>query len=351
MLDDIKTNNDLKRVSARPPDFDTPTLYAIGRNEMIFLPEFLNHYRSLGIEQFAILDDRSDDGTTEHLLDQEDVVVFRSGFKYGDTVEIPDLGKRGPFSNRILYIWRSILFQMFAKHRWAVQVDLDEFLQLPVGMRLQDIEQRLDNSRHSLVYGLMLDVYPKLIDELSSADADRGLDLSVPVYFDAEPHLKLRRKRYPKILHPGARARLYHSFGMSDIYKEERAQRRVNRWTFWRRLGTPSESVIPRYNTLQKPVFSKWPDNAFFQNSHRTNFHATERILLPLIHYRFTSNLCQRIEVALSENSYSSNSRDHRLLSALLEKMADQNADFLYPRSSKFGTYQDLADSGNAFGL
>lgn len=351
MVDFIARYDDLECVTDRKPDPNALTLCAIGRNEMFFLPAFLDHYRRLGIEQFAILDDRSDDGTTEFLHKQSDVVVYRSGFKYGDTVELPDLGKKKLSNNRILYIWRTLLFQKFARNRWAIQVDLDEFLQLPDGMRFQDLETVMERTRHSLVYGLMLDVYPKCVDDLSEADAGKGLDLAAPVFFDGEPHLKLRRNRYPKIVHPGARARLYHSFGLSAAYAKARSKTRSRGFAFWKRSALPTEPTFPIYNTLQKPVFAKWPDGAHFLNSHRTTIHGAQSILLPVIHYRFTSMLYQKIEIALSEKSYSSNSLDHQLLLKLLQKMREQQASFLYASSVEFKSYSDLTDSGNAFGL
>ena len=79
----IEQYDDLRQISNRKADKDALTLCAIGRNEMYFLPTFLAHYRRLGVEQFAILDDRSTDGMTEYLLEQNDVVLYRSDHKYG----------------------------------------------------------------------------------------------------------------------------------------------------------------------------------------------------------------------------------------------------------------------------
>ncbi len=37
--------------------------FAIVKDEMFYLPSFLDHHRRLGVDQFVILDDQSSDGT------------------------------------------------------------------------------------------------------------------------------------------------------------------------------------------------------------------------------------------------------------------------------------------------
>ena len=48
------------------PKFDI-LLVCVLKDEMYFLPEFLAHYRALGVEHFVFLDDASTDGTTVFL--------------------------------------------------------------------------------------------------------------------------------------------------------------------------------------------------------------------------------------------------------------------------------------------
>ena len=43
------------------------------RNERLRLPAFLNHYRSLGVDEFLVIDNDSSDGSTEYLAAQADV--------------------------------------------------------------------------------------------------------------------------------------------------------------------------------------------------------------------------------------------------------------------------------------
>ena len=74
----------------RPPRNMPATLFAVMRNEMYFLPAFLAHYRALGVKQFVIVDDASDDGTTQYLAAQPDCCSGMSEHRYGARVSISD---------------------------------------------------------------------------------------------------------------------------------------------------------------------------------------------------------------------------------------------------------------------
>jgi len=351
MTHPFTTFDDLKVVSKRQPDPEAMTLCAIGRNEMYFLPAFLEHYRKLGIEQFAILNDRSTDGTTEYLMSQPDVVMFESAYRYGDMVDLPSDMIDKMLSARILYVWRTIFFDRFAKNRWAVQVDLDEFIHLPPGRTFQDIARLLDREGSRLAYGVMLDVYPETLSDLAGMADDQEIDLGATWYFDAEPHLRLRSDKFPKTLHPGARARLYHEFGIVGRYQDPAAKPRHRIW--WKRMKRSRFGTkTPFYNDIFKPVMAKWPDGAFFTNSHKTTIIGNDSILLPFLHYRFTGALYAKIDIAIRENSYSAGSRDHHFLSALLQQMhVTRKHTFLYNNSRIPRNFHDFNTAGVSLGL
>lgn len=344
--------DDLEVVSSRQPDPEAMTLCAIGRNEMYFLPAFLEHYRKLGIEQFAILNDRSTDGTREYLLSQPDVVLFESEYRYGDKVDLPASMVDKMLNGRILYIWRTILYARFAKNRWAVQTDLDEFIHLPPGKTFQDIARMLDRERSNLAYGVMLDVYPETLSDLAAMSDQREIDPAANWYFDAERHLQLRAGKVPKILHPGARARLYNAYGIARPYQRQGAPRsRYRIW--WKRMKHSRFGTrVPVYNNIYKPLMAKWPDGSYFMDSHKTSLDGSHRILLPFQHYRFTGALYAKIDMAIRENSYSAGSRDHHLLSDLLLQMhAVGDGTFLYENSRVLHGFDDLRQAGVSIGL
>lgn len=49
---------------------------ALTHNEMRILPEFLAHYRRLGVDRFFLVDDHSTDGSRDYLMAQDDVTLY-----------------------------------------------------------------------------------------------------------------------------------------------------------------------------------------------------------------------------------------------------------------------------------
>ncbi|WP_227287629.1 glycosyltransferase family 2 protein [Boseongicola sp. H5] len=350
--------DDFEIVSGPAQSHDGLPLLGILRNEMYFLPAFLKHYRSLGISQFILLNDASDDGSTTYLEAQPDVIQLRSRRRYGDKVPTPKgmpvhaavgVVDHGP-ETRILYIWRSLLHARFALGRWALQVDLDEFIYLPEGMTLPDLVAQPALAEARQVLGVMLDAYPKDLTALVAQKTAAQLDTDAEWYFDGAPHLNMAAEPYPEILHPGARARLYLRYGayarVPDI--APRKLRRLASRLRTTRLGLR----IPVHNNLEKPVLLRWQDGDVHLNSHKTNVSPSRALLLLIVHYRFTGHLYAKIEMALSEASYSSGSRDHRFLQALIATMEQHgNASFCYAKSRALSGFSAFRETGNAIGL
>ena len=316
---------------------------------MYFLPAFLAHYRGLGVERFVFLNDCSDDGSFEYLLQQPDTVVVESGRRFGDTVDIPPALSNEPGNRRIVFLWRTMLHEMFALDRWALQVDLDEFVYLPENVTFQDIVSRLDKQGARAVWGVMLDVYPKDIMALTEMEQATQLNMAQTWYFDGEKHLRLKWNGKPRIVHPGARARLYCTYGVDRLYPELGIATR-RKIEIRRRLSWFGLRPI-RYNALQKPVLLKWSEGYYFRSSHTTNIFGSTQFLLPIQHFRFTGSLYRKIRMSLKEKSYHRNSTDHRLISELLQAMEERNGSFLYRKSKPLESFSDLTETGNAFGV
>jgi len=340
--------NDLRLVSRKDVDPSGFTLLAILKNEIYFLPEFLNHYRRLGVQRFVFLDDRSDDGSFEYLLEQPDTLVVHSDLDYGRKVELP-LSISGP-DPRIEYIWRSILHDMFALDRWALQVDLDEFIHLPRGMTFPELTARLDHHRRRALWGVMLDFYPKDIATLTESENFTRLDISAAWYFDGEQHLKLRHNgRSPKMVYPGARARLYCEYGLDKLYPAFGVRRQDRRLRLLRKIGMYTKPL--HYNNIRKPVLLKWGGGCYFKNSHSTNLPGSMHYLLPIQHFRFSGSLGQRIRMALQNNSHFLCSSDYRLMKKLLCAMTEKSGSFLYRKSRLFESFDDFLETRNAVGF
>ena len=338
--------NDLQIVAGSAADTSGFTLLAVLRNEMYFLPEFLDHYRRLGIEKFVFLNDRSTDGSFEYLVQQPDTVIVESGRTYGDTFDIPQSLGRRIKRPRILYLWRAMLHDMFAPGDWAVQVDLDEFVRLPDGLTFPDIAERLERQRADAAWGVMLDLYPRDIAALLEHERTKALDASAPWYYDGEQHLRLRPGKAPKKTYSGARTRLYAAFEADRQYSRLGAKMRnhpvlksMRKWAGIRSRGS---------NALHKTVLIKWSEDSYYRNSHETNRSGSKNILLPIQHFRFAGNLRQKLSMGLEEKSYHLGSADHRVLSELLQIMGEKNGSFLYRNSRPIGTFAAFAETRNA---
>ncbi len=349
LIDLQRDNNDLRIISGANVDPAGFTLLALLRNEMYFLPEFLSHYRKLGVERFVFLNDRSDDGSVEYLCDQSDTVVVESALTFGDTFEISIYPAERVIKYSAKHLWRSLLHKNFANDRWAIRVDLDEFIHLPCGMCMQDLVALLEKQDCRAVFGVMLDVYPKNISALNEQNQAYHLDLSTTWYFDGEQHLCLRKNKEPRVVHPGARARLYHTYGVDRLYQELGIKKHAKIKQLFAKFV--HGKTLLKYNTIWKSVLLKWDCNSYFKSSHLTNLIPSASYLLPIQHFRFTGALYKKIKMGLCEKSYYNNSADHFMLFELLKIMEERNGSFLYGNSAPLDSFNDMLRTGNAHGL
>lgn len=92
---------------------DNAIVVCVVKNDLMRIKLFLEYYRNLGVKSFLILDDSSDDGTKEFLLDQDDVTVFSSSKGY-TTVR--------------RQVWINKMIAISGINKWYLVVDSDELL-------------------------------------------------------------------------------------------------------------------------------------------------------------------------------------------------------------------------------
>lgn len=153
-------------------------VFAVARNESLLMPHFLAHYRGLGVRRFVIADNLSTDGTRELLAQQPDVTLYSVDTPYR-------LSHYG-------VAWQLAMLAEHAQGRWALVVDIDEFLVWP-GCEQESLAarcERLQAAGLDAAWALMVDMYPQ--GPLDNADFTRGSPFAEAPCFDAQPALPWR---------------------------------------------------------------------------------------------------------------------------------------------------------------
>lgn len=123
--------------------------FATLRNEAVRLPFFLDHHRRLGIRQFLIVDNGSDDGTLDLLCAQPDVSVWRARAGYRQA--------------RFGLDWLTGLQMRHGHGHWCLTLDADEALIYPYWQTrdLRALTGWLEGQGRRSFAAMMLDMYPK----------------------------------------------------------------------------------------------------------------------------------------------------------------------------------------------
>jgi tetratricopeptide (TPR) repeat protein len=125
------------------------TVFVPLRNEMANLPEFLRHYRGLGVRGFVVVDHMSSDGSDAYLSDQPDVVLYRTC----DSRPAAESGMR----------WINALIERHGRAGWCLFADADEAFVYPgcESAPLDHFTEYLDCEGAEGVAAFMLDVFPE----------------------------------------------------------------------------------------------------------------------------------------------------------------------------------------------
>lgn len=142
---------------------------AVMRNEMVILEHFLQHYRALGFQTFIIVDNCSDDGTREFLMEQSDVVLYSTDAEY----------KHSHYG----VSWQQAVLGNHCLNKWTLIADTDEFLIYSdcENSKIADYLTNLDGGVDCVRVN-MIDMYP--YKEMSKADFTKYKPFEVANYFD-----------------------------------------------------------------------------------------------------------------------------------------------------------------------
>ncbi len=147
------------------------------RNERFRLPAFAEHYRSLGVRHFLIVDNDSDDGFMDWAGAQADVSVWHTRASYR--------------ASNFGMLWVNDLLRRHGTGRWCVVVDPDEFLVYPdmETRSLKALTQFLDDDNRPCLHALLIDAYSDR--PLSDTVLEEGGDpFEVCPFFDRDGYVQ-----------------------------------------------------------------------------------------------------------------------------------------------------------------
>ena len=296
------------------------SLYAVMRDEAFFLPAFLDHYRAIGVEQFLILDDGSEDGTAEALAARPDVVLLSCPHRFGEKIALrrPALPAR---RRRAGTLFKELAPDRFLRGRWALYADADEFLLLPPGVRgLREVLARLDAEGAPCCAASVVETFPEGLDGLAPHPPARTLDALLARYPLIEPHRVLAPRRWRQARYVGP--------SKTQMLRE--------------RHCVPGSAGSARYKTPL--IRHAWPTRR--RGSHKANRAPSAEVMLTMLHFVFTAQSRAKIERARAWRAHVDGAASYDRLDALLTAMEREGAGFASGTSVPLTGAAQLVEAG-----
>lgn len=271
----------LKEFSTDLPDDEVILLIAV-KNDCSRIAHLLNHYRSIGIKHFVFIDNGSNDGTVEKVLQQEDTACYLVKARFNS------FRKAG---------WFNRIAAHYGTNRLYIVIDSDELFvypemtRLPIGQYVKIIQ----NKQISCVKTVMLDMYPNgtLMDETMSDEEY----LARCTYFD----------RGDRSGHPG-------EYVVSDRSVSGGMRARV--------FGEKDGLLLTKPTLLHySKAFLLSPHHFYPDSENNKALHGGA-----LLHYKFLPSDKERYRQRVCEGNYYRRSAMYKTITAKLERTPDINA-------------------------
>lgn len=152
--DDSIILKDLKLIYKNDIKILNKNIYLISvlRDEELLLPYFIDYYKNIGIDQFILIENNSTDRSVEYIKSRKDcnIILFSTQSSY----------KENLFGTK----WVNYILDMYCKNKWCIVVDIDELIKIEYENNLINFVNKLEKYNYNLVYCLLLDMYPKCIN-------------------------------------------------------------------------------------------------------------------------------------------------------------------------------------------
>lgn len=297
-----------KRIEAAPKD--GVLLFCTLRNEAVRLPYFLKYYRKLGVSHFIFVDNGSDDGTREYLLEQDDVSLWHTTGSY----------KRAKFGMD----WLNALLHRYGHGHWTLCVDVDEFFVFPHQDKrpLKALTDWLDASAIRSFGTILLDLYSERPIEKTPYREGTNPINKLP-FFDAGNYVISRNARYGNLwIQGGARARAF--FGEEPALAPALNKIPLVRWERGYVYVSSTHNLLPRGLNA---VYDEW---------------GGEKASGALLHTKFLDILKDKAIEELSRHEHYAASREYKAY----EQQIGQGMRLWNESSTRFKDWRQLQDLG-----
>lgn len=282
-----------------PPARDAVVLVSVMRNEAGLVGDFLDHWRGLGVDRFVVLDNDSDDGTTERLATEPDVDLFLVRRRFYPPT------KQG---------WINRAIADYGRDRWYATADADEHLVYDgcSARPLRDLVAHAEARGIRRVRGMLVDMY-RAGPVLGGSPRGGRLAEAFPL-FDGE--------------------------GYEETLCKQRISRHGGpRWRrFWRAGVSPELTKYPLFHIREGEVF----DNPHHLHPYGENFASP--CLAGVLHYKFNEGLRAKIADATEREQYFDGSAEYKHYAAVLS--AEPGLGLAYPGSRRYAGPGDLVAAG-----
>jgi hypothetical protein len=321
-----------------------PWLICSARNEIALMPHFLHHHRCLGVRQFIIIDNNSDDGMTEYLLAQPDVILYFSTEGY----------RQSNFGVN----WMNNVIQDLGYEGWLAYADADEHLvyQDMESRSIQDLCAKAESSRFDTFFTLMIDMYSESESWNISLPAE-GRITDVIGWFDTDYVFRRWPRRpwdpkprgFPLQILGGPRVRLF-----SNLDREVRngaisytIRNQVDRFIDF----VPSRFIpyLAKAWPTELPSLQKMAINYVRPGFHYINSHCGSNLknadeLVGLLHFKFCQELDARMKTVSAEGHHYRRGLHYIQLRQALQRWGSKS--LMYRGSRRFQSSKDLVEAG-----
>ncbi len=239
------------------------------RNERSRLPFFLKYYRSIGVQEFIIIDNESTDGSQDFLKEEAGVTLFALRF--------------GAFPHKMRYV--NYVLDTLAKGSWVLHVDVDEIIVHPLldKIKIDQFCDLLGQQAITSVWTPMIDMYP---DQSASLETYQpGTDyLGYCDRYDRMASYRLKDIGRRFDFRGGPRARLFYSDKLDEAPQ------------------------------CSKTSLLKW-EGVRFASEHMTNNSQISKacVIAPLLHFKFFDDFSERARKAVEENQHWNDAAEYRV--------------------------------------